>query len=192
MSFEGSRVTPFGRERDRPPLTSIPLFPAPMEAWFETFDRGRDLTRPELDRLVFDLSRRRYLWQQNVLHSADERHYVQLLLNEHIDIWLICWCESQETGFHDHAGSRGAVAVVDGELVETLLTADGPQPAFRHRAGDRFSFGATRIHDVQHTGALPSTSLHVYSPPLGPMGFYEIGQNGVLTRRSGDYREELC
>jgi hypothetical protein len=192
MSFEsmiGGQA--FSREPDRHILRSVPDVAGRFERWFAAFDGGRELTRIELDRLVLDLSRRPSLWQHEILHSADERHYVQLMADEHVEVWLICWCESQETGFHDHAGSRGAVAVVDGQLEEKLLGVGG-HPTFRHRVGERFSFGATWIHDVQHTGDIPATSLHVYSPPLGPMGFYEIGDDGVLSRRSGEYREEFC
>ena len=34
------------------------------------------------------------------------------------DIWLICWTNQQDTGFHDHDLSAGAVHIVEGELVE--------------------------------------------------------------------------
>ena len=52
-----------------------------------------------------------------------------MLLDANVEIWLICWCPTQETGFHDHGGSRGAVAVLQGMLSETLPNIGGEQPA---------------------------------------------------------------
>ena len=51
----------------------------------------------------------------------------------HVEIWLICWCPTQETGFHDHGGSRGAVAVLQGMLSETLPNIGGEHPRALYR-----------------------------------------------------------
>jgi predicted metal-dependent enzyme (double-stranded beta helix superfamily) len=182
----------FSRDRRRPELTLVPAEPASLLQWQRQRSLGRELSRRELEQLVDDLARRPELWRGLVRHSDSERFYVQLALDDHIDVWLICWCRSQDTGFHDHDRSRGAVAVVEGSLRETLLGTGGEHPIRNHDAGGRFSFGATHIHDVQGAGRGPATSLHAYSPPLGEMGFYEIRPDGTLTRRVGDYREELC
>jgi predicted metal-dependent enzyme (double-stranded beta helix superfamily) len=118
---------------------------------------------------------------------------VRLHLDEHLEVWLICWSQRQDTGFHDHDRSRGAVAVVEGALAERRLAVGGPPPPTSiYPTGASFSFGATHIHDVFQTGASVATSLHVYSPPLGEMGFYEVAPDGMLGRRTGDYREEFC
>ena len=60
-----------------------------------------------------------------------------------------------------------------------------------YAAGEGFCFDASRIHDVRHAGTEPAVSLHVYSPPIWRMGFYEPGADGRLTRRSASYLEEL-
>ena len=110
-------------------------------------------------------------------------------LDDHLEVWLICWSQRQDTGFHDHDRSRGAVSVVSGALAERRLAVGGPPPPTAiYPTGAAFSFGATHIHDVSQTGAGLATSLHVYSPPLGEMGFYEVGADGMLGRRTGDYR----
>jgi predicted metal-dependent enzyme (double-stranded beta helix superfamily) len=88
------------------------------------------------------------------------------------EVWLICWSRLQDTGFHDHDGSRGAVAVVDGALAERRLAIGSVAPATAVFAeGSSFSFGAAHIHDVSQTGPVPATSIHAYSPRLGSMGF---------------------
>ena len=61
-----------------------------------------------------------------------------------------------------------------------------------HGVGSTFSFGAAHIHDVSQTGRSPATSLHAYSPRLGQMGFYEVGADGLLSRRAGGAAEEFC
>ena len=91
-----------------------------LRRWYRHHDRRGDLTRSELALLVEDLSAHPELWRHLLHRSPDERHYVQMFLDAHVEIWLICWCPTLETGFHDHGGSRGAVAVVQGMLTETL------------------------------------------------------------------------
>ena len=39
----------------------------------------------------------------------------------HVDVWLLCWTPRNDTGWHDHDISSGAVAVVEGCLVEHNL-----------------------------------------------------------------------
>jgi predicted metal-dependent enzyme (double-stranded beta helix superfamily) len=166
---------------------------AALDAWMAARGPGRESTRAELEELVRELATRPDLWQHHVRHSPVERIYIRLHMDDHLELWVICWSQQQDTGFHDHDGSRGAVAVVGGALVERRLAIGGPPaPTAIHPAGAAFSFGATHIHDVSQTGSGLATSLHVYSPPLGEMGFYKVAPDGTLTRRTGDYREEFC
>jgi len=161
-----------------------------LRRWYRHHDRKGYLTRSELALLAEDLSAHPELWRHLLRRSPDQRHYVQMFLDAHVEIWLICWCPTQETGFHDHGGSRGAVAVVQGMLSETLPNIGGEHRRALYRRGDCFSFGASHIHDVQHAAGDPAASLHSYSPPLGEMGFYELDDGGTLTRRPGDSDEE--
>ena len=161
-----------------------------LRRWYRHHDRKGHLTRSELALLAEDLSAHPELWRHLLRRSPDQRQYVQMFLDAHVEIWLICWCPTQGTGFHDHGGSRGAVAVVQGMLSETLPNIGGGHRRALYRRGDCFSFGASHIHDVQHAAGDPAASLHSYSPPLGEMGFYELDDGGTLTRRPGDSDEE--
>jgi hypothetical protein len=163
-----------------------------LRRWYRHHDSRGYLTRSELALLVEDLSAHPELWRHLLRRSPDERHYVRMFLDAHVEIWLICSCPTPETGFHDHGGSRGAVAVVQGMLSETLPNIGGEHPRSLYRRGHCFSFGASHIHDVQHAAGDPAASLHAYSPPLGEMGFYELNDRGTLTRRPGDSDEEFC
>ena len=60
-----------------------------------------------------------------------------------------------------------------------------------HAAGAGFCFDASRIHDVRNGGRERSVSLHVYSPPLERMGYYEIAEDGCIARRNAPASEEL-
>jgi len=121
-----------------------------LTEWFEERHRGREHSRRELDALVRMLALRADLWRPWVAHSPVERIYTRLHLDENLEVWLICWSRLQDTGFHDHDGSRGAVAVVDGALAERRLAVAGVTPPTAvYQAGSTFSFGASHVHDVR-------------------------------------------
>ena len=52
-------------------------------------------------------------------HDPDRRRYALLVRDEHVAVWLICWMEDHDTGFHDHDLSAGAVSVVEGACART-------------------------------------------------------------------------
>ncbi|MBO9522125.1 MAG: cysteine dioxygenase family protein [Nocardioidaceae bacterium] len=151
---------------------------------------GRDLSPEELERLVAHLAADRDRWAEHVAYDDDERVYVSLHRDEHVDVWLLCWTPENDTGWHDHDVSSGAVAVVEGELVENNLTLSDGARETRVKAGTVFSFGGDHIHRL--TGlADRSVSVHAYSPPLWRMGQYAVDESGVLRRRSLSYADEL-
>jgi predicted metal-dependent enzyme (double-stranded beta helix superfamily) len=98
------------------------------------------------------------------------------------EAWLICWMPGHDSGPHDHDISSGAVTVADGELTEERLTWGSSTSPVRYRRFETFDFGPTDIHRVYHSGAEPSTAIHVFSPPLRGLGAYERGAQGLLLR----------
>jgi hypothetical protein len=153
--------------------------------------RGRDLSGPELEAFVGELADRPELWIHLVEHDTTQRVYEELLSDEHVTAWLICWMDEHDTGFHDHDVSAGAVSVVSGAVREERLAIEGPTRSGVFRAGASFHFSAADIHRVSHAGSDPAVTLHVYSPPLLRMGAYVIGEDGVLARHPMSYEEEL-
>ncbi|HEX4484517.1 MAG TPA: cysteine dioxygenase family protein [Solirubrobacteraceae bacterium] len=153
--------------------------------------RTRDLSASELEGFVRELADRPELWIDFVRHDATQRVYEELLSDEHLTAWLICWMDDQDTGYHDHDVSAGAVAVVSGRVREERL-AIGSEPSSRSfSAGGAFQFSSADIHRVRHSGSDPAVTLHVYSPPLARMGAYTIDEQGVLARHSMPSSEEL-
>jgi predicted metal-dependent enzyme (double-stranded beta helix superfamily) len=153
--------------------------------------RPHELAPDELEALVAELARRPELWAGRVRHDPGERVYAEIVRDERVSVWLICWMEDHDTGFHDHDRSAGAVAVLDGAVQEDRL-ALGSAPVSRVvEAGATFTFAAADIHRVLHAGDRPAVTLHAYSPPLARMGAYEVRPDGVLVRHSVPADEEL-
>src|SRR5437868_13638913 len=144
----------------------------------------RDLDRAELRALARELRARPDLWSQLVRSDPDERVYELLMRDEHVMAYLICWSDNQDTGFHDHDGSAGAVAVAAGAVREQRLRLTGPPLARTHHAGAVFDFDPRDIHRVSHERGEPAVTLHVYSPPLQRMGAHLVESDGTLTRQA--------
>jgi predicted metal-dependent enzyme (double-stranded beta helix superfamily) len=155
---------------------------------------GRDLTESELITVAKQIAARPELWTECVSHDPEHRTYEQLLRDEHLDVWLLCWSRDHDTGFHDHDLSAGAVAVAAGAVREDRLALGRSieEPISRlARAGSSFSFGAADIHRVLHAGEGPAVTIHAYSPPLTRMGSYTVEPTGELRRHAVSYEEEL-
>ena len=79
---------------------------------------------------------------------------------------------------HDHGDAAGAFFVLEGELQEVL-----PQ---RRRSIVDLGAGTTgvvrrgQLHDVGNVCDRPALSIHVYSPPLATMTFYDAAGRSAL------------
>ncbi len=168
-----------------------PAAPASSQLVAISRPRARDLSPAELEAFVRELAERPELWIDQIKHDATQRVYTELLSDEHVTAWLICWMDEQDTGFHDHDVSAGAVAVVSGRVREERLSLGGAPRARTFVAGESFHFSPSDIHRVRHGGSAPAVTLHVYSPPLARMGAYAIGEDNVLVRHSMPSSNEL-
>lgn len=148
--------------------------------------------RSELRELVARIAADPPQWRSLVRHAGGARHFEQLWRDDQYDVWVISWGNGNDTGFHDHDISSGAVAVVEGELIEERLVLGGPPLRIRHRAGEVFDFDSAHVHRMRQDSDTPAVSIHVYSPPLWRMGSYAVNPaDGTLRRQSISYAEEL-
>jgi quercetin dioxygenase-like cupin family protein len=150
---------------------------------------GRDLHPGELAELAASIAAQPHLWQDKVAYSDDERVFTSLHRDANVDVWLICWTPANDTGWHDHDVSSGAVAVARGKLVEHNLAIGVDSIETEVAAGDVYSFGPDHIHRLTGRGD-GSVTVHAYSPPLWRMGQYSV-KDGVLSRVSVSYADEL-
>jgi hypothetical protein len=118
-------------------------------------------------------------WTVPAGRSATQRSYECILATASYEVWVIFWPTGGSLDMHDHGGSAGAFAVVSGHLDEAHIE-HGLVVERRLDAGDSVGFSERHVHAVANRAAQPATSVHVYSPPLGPMGFYERDTDGRL------------
>jgi len=150
----------------------------------------RELNLRELRRWVTELAARPELWGPLVRHDPGRRHYASLYRDGAVDVWVLCWNVQDDTGWHDHDVSSGAVAVTRGAVSEATPRMGGEPVTRIVPAGRSFAFGPDHIHRM--AGAVDgSVTIHAYSPPLWRMGQYTISPAGVLRRRAVSYAEEL-
>jgi quercetin dioxygenase-like cupin family protein len=151
---------------------------------------ARYLDQRELADLVENLAARPDLWSDQVAYPGERRHYASIHRDEYVDIWLICWSRGNDTGWHDHDISSGAVHVVRGALIESNPRIGGVHAQTVVAAGSSFSFRPDHIHRLT-AEAGQAMSLHAYSPPLWRLGQYTIDDDGVMRRVSVCYADEL-
>ncbi len=111
------------------------------------------------------------------------------------DAWLIAWPRGGKVELHDHGSATGAVSVISGTLVEAVPWRDdtGRLVLVRHelQAGATLGFDAGHIHDVTNEGDGHALSLHVYSPALTSMTFYDV-TGGHLSVRGVGWADDGC
>jgi hypothetical protein len=151
---------------------------------------ARNLDRAELQTLVEELAADSRRWAEHVAFSGPARHFVSLHRDEYVDVWLLCWNRGDDTGWHDHDISSGAVRVVCGAVRESNPRMGGDPMVRIVAAGGSFSFGPEHIHRLAGDDER-AVSIHAYSPPLWRLGQYSIDADGVMRRESVSYADEL-
>jgi predicted metal-dependent enzyme (double-stranded beta helix superfamily) len=131
-------------------------------------------------------------WRTLVHEDPENRRFERLLLDDDVDVWVLSWMQFHDTGYHDHDASCGAVAVVEGEVVEEQLTIGGTPTRTIYRAGARFSFDPSRVHRMHNETPRRAVSIHAYSPPLTRLGAYVIEADGTLRRLTQTGDSELA
>jgi predicted metal-dependent enzyme (double-stranded beta helix superfamily) len=141
----------------------------------------------------------RPLWEATVRHDPDGRRPVRLVATERYEVWVIGWTTGQNVRPHDHGDAAGAFVVAEGELTEVLPAPGRGTVERTHEAGRLRVLGLGAVHDVVNRAAAPATSIHVYSPPLSSMTYYDAEtfepletesmapEEAVLDHRAGSY-----
>ena len=133
-------------------------------------------------------------WMERVEVSREElRPYVsfkeatyarhRVFLCDYAELLVLCWRPGQRTPIHDHAGSFGAVRVLEGFMWETLFEMDSAD-GLRYKSARDWTPGHVTGADVPdiHQLGNPDVSgrdlvtLHLYAPPLSSLNVYKVGR----------------
>ncbi len=144
----------------------------------------RPLASEALLGIARELANDRATWRALAQHHPDERWFLRLATHDDYDTWFIGWDSHQGVDLHDHGGSSGALYVVEGELLESSTTRQGDGRLCEQllTPGTARAFGPGHVHRVVNPSAAVATSIHVYSPPLVNMDFYDPSVDAALTR----------
>jgi hypothetical protein len=144
-----------------------------------------NLSPRSLAGLLDALAARPQLWEPCVRHEPSCRWYGSVYRDEVVDLWLLTWQQDNSTELHDHGGSSGAFRVVAGALSEDRPVSDPVGLSLgrtRRTVGETVSFGPRLVHDVHNVDRAPAVSLHVYSPPLTSMTYYDLAGGRLAPR----------
>ena len=144
-------------------------------------ERYEALSVSALADIAAGLARTAQTWTDRIDEDSEHRTGLRLLATDAYDVWLLRWPPGTSVEPHDHGVSTGVFAVVTGELTE-IRWVRGTRHSQAAGPGEVIAIERGVVHDVVAT-ADSSLSVHVYSPPLTWMSFYDdSGQEAV--RRS--------
>jgi hypothetical protein len=115
------------------------------------------------------------------LDAHGSRRWWRLVATDEFDAWLIDWPPGTGVARHDHDGAAASIRLIRGHLVEARFEPDGTVQHHRLSGEGPHDVPAAVTHELGNRGAFVATSVHVYSPPLQSMGFYD--RDGEPTRR---------
>jgi hypothetical protein len=144
------------------------------QTWTAPHDRS-GLGERALLAVADAIASRETQWRSVVRHDPGRRWFARRYRTAGVEAWLLAWTVDQGLALHDHGGSAGAVIVLEGELIETSVAWD-PGIAWRESrwaCGSTHYLAPSHVHTLRNPSVTPATSLHVYSPPLSAMTFYE-------------------
>ena len=127
-----------------------------LAAWIrERVPPDTDLDRPTMSKLAAELVAAEHLWRPFVRHDEEARFYQQLYRDPNLDVWLICWVDGQNTGYHDHDRSSGAVCVSEGVLYEDWFRVE-EDGWVRERTTEHGAGWTVRLRRLRHPRRAPS------------------------------------
>jgi hypothetical protein len=125
-----------------------------------------------------------------------ERCWRTIVANDQFEAWVVAWPVGGAIELHDHGNSAGAVVVARGVLSETSVRPSDDQTVFASSTsvgtGEHVIFGPGYVHDFVNSGPGPALSVHVYSPALHSMTYFDWSDDqGLIGVRTESYHEGL-
>jgi rhodanese-related sulfurtransferase/quercetin dioxygenase-like cupin family protein len=117
-------------------------------------------------------------WSCSLERHATARTGLRILDTDAYDVWLLRWPVGSAVSPHHHGESDAAFAVASGVLRETRWV-DGATSERLVRPGEAIPVERGVVHDVGAAG-VEALSVHVYSPPLSSMAYFDDATGRVL------------
>jgi hypothetical protein len=112
------------------------------------------------------------------LSSGYERRWERIAETSRFEAWVVGWPAGGRIEFHDYGTSAGVVAVGFGTLIQTSVDRTRARVAPRSRVIDQMSgplpVVTGRVHDLINPGPGAAISVHVFSPRLTSMSYYQV------------------
>jgi hypothetical protein len=141
------------------------------------------LSHDDLEIVALAIALRGDLYEDLVVDDETSRSWMLLFRNPAYEVRLLTWEREQSSDWHDHGGSSGAFAVTSGVLLERHRGDDHVGVVSGHFGVGQFgAFGPDYVHDIMHGAGSPAVSIHVYSPPLSGLTFYERTEFGFVAK----------
>ena len=126
------------------------------------------------------------------LDDPCERCWRTIVANEQLEAWVVAWPVGGAIELHDHGNSAGAVVVARGTLTETSVRPGTDRhlvaASTSIATGDHVVFGPDYVHDFVNGGPGPALSVHVYSPALRSMTYFDWSdRDGLIGLRTENY-----
>jgi len=138
-----------------------------------------DLSLHDLATIARGLAETAHLWPG--VTDPRERTWHTIARTDRFEAFVIAWPSGSSIDTHDHGDAAGAIAVASGELIETTVSDVGGTATIQTTkltAGVQLAFRAGHVHGLTNRGSSPALTVHVYSPVLRTMTFFEEGGDG--------------
>ena len=163
----------------------------------------RDLTRefqrdpkgPRIANLLAQYSTRHEDWRAWAMF--DPECYTRNLVHqeEQFELLLLCWQAGQKSPIHNHQGQRCWMAVLEGEVTETLFQFPEEGGGKPLAAGTSRSCPKSQVAFITDDIALheigasekPAVSLHLYSLPFASCQVYDRETGRIAVRQLSYY-----
>ncbi|HUR28421.1 MAG TPA: cysteine dioxygenase family protein [Planctomycetota bacterium] len=161
-----------------------------------TREFARDPKGPGAVDLLSSYARTHQDWREWALF--DSECYTRNLIHheEHYELLLLCWGAGQKSPIHNHQGQRCWMAVLEGQIAETLFhfpeaSASSASAVIRAKGPARlyaqsqvaFITDEIALHEIAAAGEAPAVSLHLYSRPFSTCQVYERETGRIAVRQ---------
>jgi rhodanese-related sulfurtransferase/mannose-6-phosphate isomerase-like protein (cupin superfamily) len=123
-------------------------------------------------------------WARDLGRRSSFRTGRRILATESYDVWLLRWPVGTPVRPHHHGDSDAAFAVAAGVLKETRWEEGRRVERFLDQ-GHSATVPRGVVHDVEAAGR-EAVSVHVYSPPLSRMAFFDPRGTTVVVEEPVD------